>query len=94
MCVSCVIICNSSSNLSGAYHTNFPGESQLTFYSVVRNLSAYCHLCQNIRVKICNTVVLPVLYGCETWTLTLSLSSMIQSVYYGFLGYDVEKYCM
>jgi hypothetical protein len=29
-------------------------------------------LCKNIQIKICRTVILPlVFYGCETWLLTL-----------------------
>jgi len=29
-------------------------------------------LCKNIKIKICRTVILSVvLYGCETWLLTL-----------------------
>ena len=44
--------------------------------------NACCHLVQNylfssllstnIKIKICRTIILPlVLYGCETWSLTL-----------------------
>jgi hypothetical protein len=30
-------------------------------------------LCRNVKVKIYKTIILPfVLYGCETWSLTLS----------------------
>jgi hypothetical protein len=28
-------------------------------------------LSRNVRVKIYKTIILPVLYGCETWSLTL-----------------------
>ena len=28
-------------------------------------------LSKNLKLKIYKTVILPVLYGCETWTLTL-----------------------
>jgi hypothetical protein len=45
------------------------GECLLPFgseFSVLRLLS------RNSKVKICNTIILPVvLYGCETWSLTL-----------------------
>jgi hypothetical protein len=39
--------------------------------------NTYCHsvqslLSRNVKVKICKTIILPVvLYGCETWFLTL-----------------------
>ena len=26
---------------------------------------------QNVKIKIYRTIILPVLYGCETWSLTL-----------------------
>jgi hypothetical protein len=29
------------------------------------------HLSKNVRIKIYKTIILPVLYGCETWSLTL-----------------------
>jgi hypothetical protein len=28
-------------------------------------------LSRNVKVKIYKTIILPVLYGCETWSLTL-----------------------
>jgi hypothetical protein len=28
-------------------------------------------LSRNVKVKICKTIILSVLYGCETWSLTL-----------------------
>jgi hypothetical protein len=28
-------------------------------------------LSKNIKIQICKTIILPVLYGCETWLLTL-----------------------
>jgi hypothetical protein len=31
----------------------------------------FCLLSRNVKVKIYKTVILPVLYGCETWSLTL-----------------------
>jgi hypothetical protein len=40
------------------------------YYSVQNLLSS--HLIKNLKIKIYKTVVLPfVLYGCETWSLTL-----------------------
>jgi hypothetical protein len=38
----------------------------------VQNLLSSGLLSKNIRIKICRTVILPVVfYGCETWSLTL-----------------------
>ena len=28
-------------------------------------------LSKKLKIKICRTIILPVLYGCETWSLTL-----------------------
>ncbi|KAJ4428825.1 hypothetical protein ANN_25818 [Periplaneta americana] len=40
------------------------------YYSVEKLLSSSL-LSKNLKVRIYKTVILPVLYGCETWTLTL-----------------------
>jgi len=41
-------------------------------YHLVRNLQSFSLLSKNIKLKIHRTVILPiVLYGCETWLLTL-----------------------
>ena len=41
-------------------------------YHSVKNLLSYRLLSENIKIKIYRTVILPlVLYGCETWLLTL-----------------------
>jgi hypothetical protein len=38
-----------------------------------------CLLCRNVKVKICKTIILPVvLYGCETWSLTLREEHMLR----------------
>ena len=38
----------------------------------VQNLLAFSWLSKNIKIKIYRTIILPVvLYGCETWSLTL-----------------------
>jgi hypothetical protein len=38
----------------------------------VQNLLSFCLLSRNVKVKIYKTITLPVvLYGCETWSLTL-----------------------
>jgi hypothetical protein len=32
----------------------------------------FCLLCKNMKIRICKTIILPVvLYGCETWSLKL-----------------------
>jgi hypothetical protein len=41
-------------------------------YYPVQNLLSFCLISKNIKIKIYKTVILPVLlYGCETWSLTL-----------------------
>jgi hypothetical protein len=40
------------------------------YYSVQNLLSSHL-ISKNLKIKIYNTVILPVLYGCETWSLTL-----------------------
>jgi hypothetical protein len=41
-------------------------------YYSVQNLLSSCLISKNLKVKIYKTVILPaVLYGCETWSLTL-----------------------
>ena len=38
----------------------------------VQNLLSFRLLSKNLKTKICRTIILPVvLYGCETWSLTL-----------------------
>ena len=38
----------------------------------MQNLLSSSFLSKNIKIKICRTVILPVvLHGCETWSLTL-----------------------
>jgi hypothetical protein len=33
---------------------------------------SYCHLSKSLQIKLYSTIILPVvLYGCETWSLTL-----------------------
>jgi hypothetical protein len=43
-------------------------------YCAVQNVLSFCLLSKNIKVKIIyKTIILPVvLYGCESWCLTLS----------------------
>jgi len=41
-------------------------------YHSVQNLLSSSLLSKNLKIKICRTIILPVvLYGCETWSLTL-----------------------
>jgi hypothetical protein len=41
-------------------------------YHSVQNLLSSCPLSNNVKVRICNTIILRVvLYGCETWSLTV-----------------------
>jgi hypothetical protein len=41
-------------------------------YQSVRNLSSSSLLSKNIKIRIYKTIILPLLlYGCETWSLTL-----------------------
>jgi hypothetical protein len=40
-------------------------------YHSVQNLLSSCLLSKNFKIRICKTIILPVvLYGCETWSLT------------------------
>jgi hypothetical protein len=41
-------------------------------YYSVQNLLPSCQLSKNLKIRICKTIILPVvLYGCETWSMTL-----------------------
>jgi hypothetical protein len=40
-------------------------------YHSVHSLLSYRLLSRKVKVKIYKTIILPVLYGCETWSLTL-----------------------
>jgi hypothetical protein len=39
-------------------------------YHSVQSLSSSRLLSRNVKVKIYKTIILPVLYGCETWSVT------------------------
>ena len=42
------------------------------YYHSVQNLLSSSLLSKNLKIKIYRTIILPVvLYGCETWSLTL-----------------------
>ena len=40
-------------------------------YHSMQNLLSSRLLSKNLKIKIYRTIILPVLYGCETWSLTL-----------------------
>ena len=40
-------------------------------YHSVQNLLSSRLLSKNLQIKVYRTIILPVLYGCETWSLTL-----------------------
>jgi len=47
-------------------------KSENACYRSVQNLLSSCLLYKNLNIKIYRTIILPVvLYGCETWSLTL-----------------------
>jgi hypothetical protein len=54
-------------------HEEFNGRihSGNACYHSVQSLLSSCLLSANVKVKIYNTIILPVLYGCETWSVTL-----------------------
>ena len=37
----------------------------------MHNLLSSSLLSKNLKIKIYRTIILPVLYGCETWSLTM-----------------------
>jgi len=40
-------------------------------YHLVQNLLSSSLLSKNVNTRIYRTIILPVVYGCETWSLTL-----------------------
>ena len=47
-------------------------KSRNVCYHSVQNLLSFCLLSKNLNIKIYRTIILSVvLYGCETWSLTL-----------------------
>jgi hypothetical protein len=52
------------------------------YYHSVQNLSSSCLLSRNIKIWIYKTIILPVvLYGCETWYLTLKEEHILEGVW-------------
>jgi hypothetical protein len=50
----------------------FMTKSRVNSYYSVQNLSSGRLISKNLKIKIHKTVILPVvLYGCETWSITL-----------------------
>jgi len=48
-------------------------------YHSVQNLLSFSLLSKNLKIKIYRTIMLPVvLYGCETWSLTMSEERMLR----------------
>jgi hypothetical protein len=42
-------------------------------YHLVQNLLSFALLSKNTKIRVCRTIILPVVsYGCETWSLTLT----------------------
>ena len=41
-------------------------------YHSVQYLLSSSLLCKNLNIKIYRTIILPVVYGCETWSLTIT----------------------
>ncbi|KAJ4441997.1 hypothetical protein ANN_11861 [Periplaneta americana] len=57
--------------LDALHRNSYAQPNKISYYSVEKLLSSSL-LSKNLKVRIYKTVILPVLlYGCETWTLTL-----------------------
>jgi hypothetical protein len=51
-------------------------------YHSVQNLLSYCLLSKTLKIRICRTIILPVvLYGCETWSLTLRKEGCLRTAF-------------
>jgi hypothetical protein len=56
------------------------------YYHLVQHLLTASLLSKNIKSKICRTINLPVvLYGCETWSLTLREKHRLRMIKRGVL---------
>jgi len=53
-------------------------KSRNACYHLVQNLLSSRLLSKNLKIQIYRTVILPVLYGCETWSLTLREERMLR----------------
>ena len=47
-------------------------------YHSVQNLVSSRLLSKNLKIKIYRTIILPVVYGCETWSLTLRVERRLR----------------
>ena len=47
-------------------------------YHLVQNLLSSSLLSNNFKIKIYRTIILPVVYGCETWSLTLRVERRLR----------------
>jgi hypothetical protein len=72
-------------------------------YSLVQNTSSYRLLSKTVKIAIYITIILPtVLYGCETWSLTLRKerklrvfeNSLLRKIFWRGGGEGVENYEM
>jgi hypothetical protein len=53
--------------------------SENACYHSVQSLLSSCLLSADVKVKIYNTIILPVvLYGCETWSVTLRKEHLLR----------------
>ena len=46
-------------------------KSEKACYHLVHNLLSSSLISKNLKIKICRTIILLVVYGCETWSLIL-----------------------
>jgi len=82
----CILPCKIQMTMENAYATILSLLNSMVFYSIlkyrlklgnacyysVQNLLSTRLLSKNLKIKIHRTIILPVvLYGCETWSLTL-----------------------
>ena len=47
-------------------------------YHSVQNLLSSILVSKNLKIKIYRTIIFPVLYGCETWSLTLRVEHRLR----------------
>ena len=67
---------NQNSSKNRKYHQK---SNKHFFYFYYILISNYSYLSKNLKIKIYKTIILPVvLYGCETWSLTLREESRLR----------------
>jgi hypothetical protein len=57
--------------LSCIYIFAVPTEFENVFYHLVQNFLSYSLLPKNLNINIYRIIILPVVYGCDTWSITL-----------------------